>query len=95
LAVIATSMFMLVPVAIAQPVQANNCRYDKWGSSQWQGQKYKCPGGNSMFIRPPLGGSSSWNSTPNNSWETWKGTDNFGNRYNCTWDGIRQSWRCR
>lgn len=95
LAALATSALTLSIAVVAQPAQASDCRYDQWGSSQWKGQKYKCRDGSSMHIKPPSFGGSSWDSVPNNSWERWKGTDNFGNRYNCTWDSWRQSWKCR
>lgn len=86
---------MLGISAMTHTAQAADCRYDKWGSSQWKGQKYKCPDGSSMYIKPPPISSNSWDSTPENSWERWNGTDNLGNRYNCTWDQWSGRWKCR
>lgn len=80
--------------ATAAPASAADCRYDQWGSSQWKGQKYKCRDGSSLYIKPPLGGND-WNSIPDNSWDRWRGTDSYGNGYNCTWDQWRSSWKCR
>lgn len=91
----AASGLMVAGVAIAAtPAQAADCRYDQWGSNQWKGQKYKCPDGSTMYIKPKWG-TDQWDSTPNNSWDKWKGTDNYGNRYNCTWDNWRKTWKCR
>lgn len=77
------------------PAQAADCKYDRWGSSQWSGQKYKCPDGSSMYIKPPSYSGDSWDSTPSNPWNKWQGKDNQGNRYDCTWDNWRKSWKCR
>lgn len=82
-------------IGAAQPAEAADCRYDKWGSSQWKGQMYKCPDGSSMYIKPPSYSGNSWDSTPENSWDKWGGTDNYGNRYKCTWDQWRSAWKCR
>lgn len=79
----------------APAAQAADCRYDQWGSNSWKGQKYKCRDGSSLYIKPQYGGWDDWNSTPRNSWETWRGTDTYGNRYNCTWDNWRGTWKCR
>lgn len=81
--------------SVVQPAQAADCRYDQWGSNQFKGQKYKCSDGSSMYIKPPSYSSDPWDSTPKNSWDKWKGTDNSGNRYGCTWDNWRGQWKCR
>lgn len=88
-AVIATATCVLA----GSPAQASDCRYDQWGSSQWQGQKYKCRDGSSLYIKPPTY-SNSWDSVPQNSWETWKGQDSYGNRYKCKYDNWRGTWKC-
>ena len=79
-------------IAFGAPAHAADCRYDQWGSSQWKGQKYKCKDGSSLYIKPPY--SSSWDTVPQNSWETWKGQDSYGNRYNCKYDTWRGTWKC-
>jgi hypothetical protein len=76
-------------------VSAENCRYDTWGSNWMRGQKYKCSDGSSLYIQPGLGSLSSWDSTPANPWESWKGRDTYGNSYRCTWDSWRLAWKCR
>lgn len=93
-AILGATTLAMAAIAIAQPAQAADCRYDKWGSSQWKGQKYTCPDGTSMYIKPPSYSGNSWDSSPRNSWEKWGGTDNYGNRYNCTWDTWRNAWKC-
>jgi len=79
-------------VVIGAPAHAADCRYDQWGSSPWKGQKYKCKDGSSLYIKPPY--SNAWDDVPQNSWETWRGQDSNGNRYNCRFDDWRGTWRC-
>lgn len=80
-------------VVSAPAANAYDCQYNKWGSNRWDGQRFDCNDGSSMYIRPPLGGS--YNSTPRYSWETWQGRDTYGNNYNCNYQSFSRYWDCR
>lgn len=89
--VAAVAGLMFSGLGVAAPLaMAADCRYDKWGSSKWTGQKFNCTDGQSLTIRPPYGSATR---TPN-SWDTWQGQDSLGNSYRCNyskWSG----WSCR
>ena len=92
-----TLALLIGAVGVASPAQAWNddCRYDRWGSSSWNGQKYRCNDGSSLYIKPQYGYMDDWNSTPKNSWETWRGRDSYGNSYRCKWNEWKREWKCR
>jgi hypothetical protein len=89
--VAAITVASALSIPAASSSSAADCRYDKWGSNSWSGQKYNCNDGTTMTIKPQWGNSDR---APKNSWERWNGKDSRGNTYGCTysrWSG----WDCR
>lgn len=84
--------FAVLGISVSAPASAADCSYNKWGSNKWSGQRYDCPNGNGMYIKPPIGSNS--NSAPK-PWQSWQGTDDRGNGYDCYYSRFSRTWDCR